>query len=137
MQTTNSGRRKQAVVKFVEVTPEDIDNLRAPHRGRVSYPILKGFLETGYFLSKLDRTGMQQNYQALYSSLTAYIRSHDLPIKIFSRQGEMYLMRLDIDENGKTIENWREVVNIDTAPLAITSDEVAKRFEEEKDQTTK
>lgn len=127
------------MVKFEQVNPEDIDNLRTAHRGRVSYPILKGFLETGYFLSKLDRTGMQQSYQALYSSLSAYIRNHDLPIKIFSRRGEMYLMRLDIDEEGNEIPNWREVRDIDpkAKPSPITKEEVAKRFEEEKDQTTK
>lgn len=127
------------MVKFERVEPEEIDNLRTSHRGRVSYPILKGFLETGYFLSRLDRTGMQQNYQALYSSLTAYIRNHDMPIKIFSRKGEMYLMRLDIDEEGNVIENWMEVRDVDTnaKPTPITKEEVARRYEEEKDKTTK
>jgi len=127
------------MVKFNEVNPAEINNLRAPHRGRVSYPILKGFLETDMFLATLDRTGMQQSTQSLYSSLGAYIRSHDMPIKLFQRQGNMYLMRLDIDENGNEISDWRKVRDIDTefgAP-SINKEEVAKRFEEEKDQTTK
>ena len=127
------------MVKFDAVDPSEIQNLRAPHRGRVSYPILKGFLETGMFLATLDRTGLQQSTQSLYSSLSAYIRSHDMPIRMFSRQGNMYLMRLDIDENGDEIENWRDARDIDTEFKAtpINSEEVAKRYEEEKDQTTK
>ncbi len=127
------------MVKFDAVDPSEIENLRAPHRGRVSYPILKGFLETGLFLATLDRTGLQQSTQSLYSSLSAYIRSHDMPIRMFSRQGNMYLMRLDIDENGEEIENWRDARDIDTEFEAtpINSEEVAKRYEEEKDQTTK
>ena len=127
------------MVQFEQVDPSEIDNLRAPHRGRVSYPILKGFLETGFFLAKIDRTGLQQSTQSLYSSLGAYIRSHDMPIKLFQRQGDMHLMRLDIDEEGKEIPNWKETRDIDTefAATPINSEEVAKRYEEEKGQTTK
>lgn len=127
------------MVKFNEVSAADIKNLRAPHRGRVSYPILKGFLETDMFLATLDRTGMQQSTQSLYSSLGAYIRSHDMPIRLFQRQGDMYLMRLDIDENGNEIPDWREARDIDTEfkALPITTEEVAQRFEEEKGQTAK
>ncbi len=127
------------MVKFIEIDPSEIPNLREAHRGRVSYPILKGFLETGFFLTQLDRTGLQQSQQSLYSSLSAYIRSHDMPIKLFSRKGELFLVRLDIDENKEPIENWREVRDVDTGmdPVAITPGEVADRFKEEKGQTTK
>jgi len=125
------------MVKFIEIDPDDIPGVRESRRGRVSYPILKGFLETNFFLSKLDRTGMQQSLQALYSSLTAYIRSHDMPIKLFSRGGQIYLMRLDIDEVGNEIENWRQTeIDADKA-TPINAGEVATRFEEEKGKTTK
>lgn len=127
------------MVKFKEVDPTAIPNIREPHRGRVSYPILKGFLETGMFVAELDRTGMQQTLQSLYSSLNAYIRNHKMPIKMFSRKGEIYLMRLDIDENGDPIEDWERKKDVDpnVVAVAITKEEVARRFEEEKDQTTK
>lgn len=127
------------MVKFKEIDASEIDNMRRGRRGRVSYPILKGFLETGYFLAELDRTGLQQSMQSLSSSLNAYIRSHDLPVKMFQRQGQLYLMRLDIDENGKEIPNWEGIADVDlsTAVLPITSDVVAERFEEEKGKTTK
>lgn len=129
------------MVKYVEVDPSEIPNLREGRRGRISYPILKGFLETGKFLVWLDRTGMQQSLQSLQSSLSAYIRSHDMPIKLFTRSGQIYLVRLDIDEEGNPVDDWQareaalrgEPIN----PVPITPDEVEKRFKEEKDQTTK
>ena len=127
------------MVKFKEIEASEIDNMRVGRRGRVSYPILKGFLETGYFLAQLDRTGLQQSMQSLSSSLHAYIRSHELPVKIFQRQGELYMMRLDIEENGEEIPNWQNVVDQDLsgAVKPITPDEVATRFEKEKGETTK
>ncbi len=127
------------MVKFEQVDPEEIDNMRQGRRGRVSYPILKGFLETNYFLAKLDRTGVQQSMQSLTSSLGAYIRSHEMPIKLFQRSGEVYLMRLDIDENGDPIEDWLEKKDEDAmgSPVPITPVEVAKRYDEEKGKTTK
>lgn len=133
------------MVQFVDVDPEDIPNVREGRRGRVSYPILKSFLETGKYVAMLDRTGMQQSFQSLYSSLTAYIRSHNLPIKIFSRRNQIYLMRLDIDADGNPIENWQDVATteghlateVDLPPVEITSEEVAKRFEQERKQVTK
>ncbi len=127
------------MVKFEQIDPGEINNLRQGRRGRVSYPILKGFLETDYFLAKLDRTGVQQSMQALTSSLGAYIRSHEMPIKLFQRTGEIYLMRLDIDENGDPIEDWLEKKDDDATgtPIPITAVEVEKRYDEEKDKTTK
>lgn len=131
------------MVQFLEVAPEEVPNFRESHRGRVSYPILKGFLETNMKLAKLDRTGLQQSHQSLYSSLTAYIRNHNLPVKLFSRGGDIYLMRLDLDENGEFVEDWDKKANKEqealeaTTAAPISAEEVAARFEEEKGQTTK
>lgn len=128
------------MVKFIEIDPNEVSDAIRSHRGRVSYPILKGFLETGFYVVMLDRTGMQQSLQALQSSLRAYTLNHKMPIKVFTRKGEVYLMRLDIDKDGNEVENWREMGKgplADLAPKKITADEVAARFEEEKGQTTK
>lgn len=127
------------VVKFTQIDATEIDNMRTGRRGRVSYPILKGFLETGFFLAQLDRTGLQQSMQSLSSSLNAYIKSHEMPIKMFQRTGELYLMRLDIDENGAEIPNWQGVVDVDLTEniKPINPEEVATRFAEEKGKTTK
>lgn len=95
------------MVKFVQVDPKNIAFNREGRRGRVSYPILKSFLETNMQCVQIDRTGMQQSFQALYSMLRAYITSHKLPVKIFSSSGELYLMRLDMDENGNIDPDWQ------------------------------
>lgn len=91
------------MVKFNPVAPEDIPNLREGRRGRVSYPILKSFLETNMPIAQLDRTGMSQGLQSLNMCLGQYIRNHDLPIEMFTRRGEIYLARTDVDEEGNII----------------------------------
>lgn len=123
------------MVKFIDVNPNDLDDSSFTHRGRVSYPILKAFLETGKYVVQLDRTGMQQSFQGLYSSLGSYIRNHHLPVKLFSRGGQLLLMRLDIDKDGKPIPDWEEkqlmtLIQDDTEE--ITDEVIDKRFEVEK-----
>jgi len=127
------------MVKFIDVDPNEIDNTRQGRRGRVSYPILKSFLETGKYVAILDRTGMQQSFQGLYSCLGSYIRNHHLPIKLFSRDRQLYLMRLDIDKEGNEIPDWevKQLEEWGAKAEEITPAVVEKRFEEEKDQTTK
>jgi hypothetical protein len=139
------------MVKFIPVKPEDIPNFRESHRGRVSYPILKAFLETGEVLVQVDREGVQQSLQGLNSSLGAYIKSHNLPIKLFNRGGELYLMRTDTDDEGDVLplnlNNYgrvKEDVGISPPELLDRDDiptldagEVATRFDTERNQTTK
>lgn len=130
-------------MKFVDVNPDEIDNLRQGRRGRVSYPLLKGFLETGKFLVKIDRTGIQQSLQTLSSSLNTYIRNHHLPIKIFQRSGEMYLMRLDVDRDGNAIPDWEEKLVKEKLQQAnedeelLDADSVTRNSTVEKDKVTK
>jgi hypothetical protein len=100
------------IVKFLEVDPDEVPNVRDAHRGRVSYPILKGFLETGMAVAQLDRTGMQQSLMSLSSSLGAYIRGHELPIKLFMRKGEIYLARTDLDDDAKPDPKNNDIKNI-------------------------
>lgn len=139
------------MVKFVDVDPNELEMFSERRRGRVSYPILKSFLETNKYCVMLDRTGMQQSMMSLNSCLNTYIKNHDLPIKIVNRRGQIYLLRLDIDSEGNTIEDWREqiaggtgaMVDGNTAteqhiePLPITDKEVKKRFAIEKNKVTK
>lgn len=134
-------------MKFIDVNPEDVPNIREAHRGRVSYPILKSFMETNKVLVKLDRTGVQQTLQSLTSSLGAYIRNHELPIKMFMRGGEIYLLRLDRNDDGTVKEDYKgpsatleaEGFKVETNGSAPVVDgaEVKKRFEEEKHKVTK
>jgi len=139
------------MVKFIDVDPAEINNYVGGRRGRVSYPILKSFMETGKTLVKLDRTGVQQNLQALTSSLNAYVKSHNLPVKIFQRGGELYLLRTDTNDQGVAKEvnidelpRYVEPVGIASPDLLADEDipgvddaEVDARFGQEKEQTTK
>jgi hypothetical protein len=133
-------------MKFDPVKPEDVPNMRESHRGRVSYPILKSFMEENLPMARLDRTGMQQSLMALNSSLGAYIRSHGLPVKLFQRKGELYLMRLDImyDHEDNVVPNPDYIPNqpagdgpSSTPGAAVTDDEIKRRFDAEKGQVTK
>ena len=94
-------------MRFVEVPPSEFDQRREGPRGRVSYPLLKQFLETGYKIARLDRTGMQQAPTLLTATLKLYVRNHDMPISIYMRKGEIYLVRIDINDEGEPDPNWR------------------------------
>ena len=83
------------MVKFEPVNVDEFENevrsAKKGHRGRVSYPILKMFLESDLYMAKLDRTGMQQSLRGLYSCLRSYIENHNMPINLRQRSGEIYL----------------------------------------------
>jgi len=68
------------MVKFVDIDPKDIDTARAGRKGRVSYPILKAFLERNVKLSKLDLVGLDKNPTYMRSVLDAYTKAHNMPI---------------------------------------------------------
>lgn len=130
-------------MKFIDVDPEEIDNIRQGRRGRVSYPLLKGFLESGKFLVMVDRTGIQQSMQTLSSSLNTYIRNHHLPIKVFQRTGNMYFMRLDVDKEGNLVPDWEQKLLEEKLRQSTEEEElishavVDKQFGTEKDKVTK
>ncbi len=80
------------MVKFIDIDPKDIDTTRSGRRGRVSYPILKAFMERNSKVSQLDLTGLHKNPAYLRAVLGAYIKSHNMPIRVFSADGVLHLM---------------------------------------------
>lgn len=102
---------------MVKIEPVDINELpegsgtaHRGSRGRVSGPILQMFLdskdeETGkpVYCARLDRTGLRRSLIGLRTGLQGYIRKHDMPIKLFQKNKELYMMRTDIDEEGNPI----------------------------------
>lgn len=138
--------KENIMVKFVDIDPKDIDTSRSGRRGRVSYPILKAFMERNAKVSKLDLTGLHKNPTYLRSVLHSYINSHNMPIKVFSAAGDLHLMRLDLDNDGNFVEGWEDELQAtegavglerNDEPTPINSAEVKKRFTKEKGQTTK
>lgn len=110
------------MVKFIDVNPEDIPNLMQGRRGKVSYPILKSFLETNKLAAMLDRKGMDRPTQGLTMALNSYIRTHELPIRLVQRNGEIYLLRTDIDDNGELINTGFQI-GVDKAESNEQEDE--------------
>ena len=135
------------MVALVPVDPSKLQTTREGRRGRVSYPLIKMFLESNQKLSKIDMQGLDKNPAYLRSVLYSYINNHDLPVKVFSMGGDLHLMRLDIENDGTPIPDWR-VRNErttegaaghlrDLAPTPINAQEVEARFQEEKHKSTK
>jgi len=134
------------MVKFVEVNPAEIETERLGRRGRVSYPLIKSFMEANIKVAKLDLTGFDKNPTYLRAVLSAYVKSHSLPIKIFSAQGALHLMRLDLNNDGSVNPEYAAEMATtegaaghlrDLEPVPLDGAEVAKRFAEEKGLITK
>ncbi len=95
-------------VTFVKRTLEDIDNTREGVRGRVSYPIIKGFMENGDQVSEVMLEGTGRKPETLQMLLRSYVETHRLPVKVLCRKKRLFLIRLDIDDKGKAIPDWKE-----------------------------
>ncbi len=134
------------MVKFVDIDPKDIDTARLGRRGRVSYPIVKSFMERNVKLSMLDITGLDKNPTYFRSALGAYIKSHKLPIRVFSAGGDIHMMRLDLDNDNNPIPGWEYGLEategsagdlMNDTPDKITADTVSARSKGEKGKSTK
>ena len=97
--------------KFVDLDPKEIRHIQRSRSGRLSYPILKAFLESGKWAVEFDPTPTGKTVNSLGSSLSSYAKSHDLPIKAFQRDGKLYLLRLDIDDEGNPIPDWQDDID--------------------------
>lgn len=133
-------------MKLVPVEPDKIPDLQMRRRGRVSYPILKQFMESKSPASMIDRTGIQQSMQGLYSCINSYARSHGMPVKCFSRDGELYLLRLDLNGDGTPNLDYKPADSASSGQYKggeegpaedITDDVIDKKFEKEKGNALK
>ena len=133
------------MVKFIDIDPKDIDTARLGRRGRVSYPIIKAFMERNVKLSRLDVSDLGKNPTYLRSVLDAYTKSHKMPIRIFSAGGDIHMMRLDLDNDNTPIP-WEPGMDTtegaagseeNTPADKITPETVSARSTTEKGKTTK
>jgi len=122
---------------FKEVDPDEVTEMKTGRRGRVSYPIMKSFLESGMVCAQLDRTGIDKTFMSLYTSLNMYVKNHELPVKVFSRDSEIYLMRLDLNADKTPNPNWKVELSAERDAIELTGEVVAKKYSEEKDNVTK
>lgn len=132
------------MVKLVEVNVADIPTERLGRRGRVSYPLIKSFMESNMRCAKLDLTGFAKNPAYLRSVLASYITTHKMPIKLFAAGGDLHMLRLDLDAKGQP-NGWTPEERAtegggshrDEAPIELTTVEIERRFNEEQNKTTK
>lgn len=85
------------MVEQIPLTDEELEKLlaggRGMRRGRVSYPILKMFIESGHKAVKLDIEGTKAYSRA--QMLRQYAKEHNLPVKILVRQKQLYLVKAE------------------------------------------
>lgn len=128
------------MVKFVDIDPAEIDTSRGGRRGRVTYPIIKAFLEREVKVSMLDLSDSPRTPNSMRAGLDNYVKGHKLPIKVFTAGGQVHLMRLDLDNDNNKIP-WQpedgdtsdpdNLAHLEATPLNAKS--VKKRAKENKD----
>lgn len=111
-------------IKMIDVDPNELDMVREGRKGRMCYPIVKTFLDSGKVLVKLDISETGKTFNSLYTSLNGYCNNHDVPVKVFSKNQEIYLMRLDRDKDGNEIANWKEIKDKKSDTVQVTQAEV-------------
>ncbi|KKN55903.1 hypothetical protein LCGC14_0577460 [marine sediment metagenome] len=98
-----------------EVMSHDSSN----RRGRVSYPILKGFLESGMDVAKLNREGLNHPAMHYHTLLKMYIEGHNMPVALKLLNGELYLIRKEYaEQNEETNDEQKEAPKLTKAALA-------------------
>lgn len=92
------------MAKLIEMSLEDIPNFSAGTRGRMSYPIVKAFMESNAQASMVDPDYIKElgtSRNSLQQSLKSYCRNHELPIHVITRGGNIFLIRItEPDEDG-------------------------------------
>ena len=95
--------------RFIALDPEEVEEVMnhdaSSRRGRVSYPILKGFLESGMDVAKLNREGLNHPAMHYQTLLKMYIEGHNMPVRLRLVNGELYLIRKEIDEETEKTED--------------------------------
>lgn len=93
----------------MELTPVDPQSL-TPGRTGASYKLLKEFMESGELVSAVKQSN--QTLMSLRAIMTYYVKTRDLPIRVFQHDNEIHIARLDkrMDEDGNIVDvpNWRE-----------------------------
>lgn len=95
--------------RFIALDPEEVDEVMnhdaSSRRGRVSYPILKGFLESGMEVAKLNREGLGHPAMHYQTLLKMYIEGHNMPVRLRLVNGELYLIRAEVEEGEEKKED--------------------------------
>lgn len=95
-------------VSFTTVDPSAVPAASAGRRSRKSGPILDAFIDSGAIVVKIDADTIElaegqtkdKALNSLYSSLGSYAVNNELPVAVTRAQGDVYLRRMDLDDEG-------------------------------------
>lgn len=77
-------------MQFTEVKREDIPRTRS-REGKVSTSLIKGFLDSGLELVQVDVSDQDKKMESIRSTVANYVKRHELPVKVFTAGGNLYL----------------------------------------------
>jgi len=72
-------------------------------RGRISYPIIKMFMESGLDVARIEPSE-GQTITSLMASLKHYIQAHNMPLEVLKRRNSVYLRhKQDLEKTAKPL----------------------------------
>ena len=85
---------------FKEVDIADIPGASGGTTGRVSFPLISAFMDSGLKAAEIDPTVIDYDkpIKALQSNLRYYARVHRLPLVCHLIDGTLYLIRSDLND---------------------------------------
>lgn len=96
-------------MKFLQVDPDAVEAQGViASRGGVIGPIIKAFLDTGFFMAEVDCSEIGRKASSVSASVAAYSKGHILPIRPVLRMPKLYLQRRDVEKDGTPIPNWKD-----------------------------
>jgi len=99
------------MVKFERVKEDEVVATQRKMQGKVSYPLLKAFIEANMHMAKVSSEELAKEFKRkpgnLAMTLRQYARKHEMPVDVVVRNNTLYFIRLDIDKEGQKIEDWK------------------------------
>ena len=77
-------------MQFTAVTRDSIPQTRT-REGKVSTALITGFLESGLELVQVDTSDQDKKMESIRSTVSNYVKRHELPVKVFTAGGNLYL----------------------------------------------
>lgn len=81
-------------MQFTPVNREDIPTTRK-REGKVSTALITAFLDAGVELVQVDTSDSDKKMESVRSTIANYVKRHELPVKVFTAGGGLYLERSD------------------------------------------
>jgi len=96
-------------MKFVQVNPDEIEALGSDStRGGLIGPMIKSFLETGYYMVEIDCKEIGRKAASVSASVAAFSRNHILPVRPVLRGPRFFMQRRDVTKEGTPIPDWKD-----------------------------